>query len=161
MSDLERALPIVLGIEGGLSDRDPHADPGGRTMWGIAERSHPEAWRNGPPSKDEAIAIYRRQYWNAAGCDKFPWPVNLFVFDFAVNSGVGKAVRELQRACGLTQDGMVGPLTIAGAQAMAKSKEKLALFLADRALFMSVLSNWQQNKRGWLKRLFLIAMEAK
>lgn len=160
MSDLERALALVLGIEGGLSDRDPHADPGGKTVWGISERSHPAAWRNGPPTKAEAIEIYRRDYWAAAGCDRLPWPINLLVFDFAVNSGVSRAVRALQTALKVIPDGIVGPVTTAIAAKKARDREWIGLFLADRAIFMSALSNWEANKRGWLKRLNWLAFEA-
>jgi lysozyme family protein len=37
-------------------------DHGGRTRWGISERAHPEAWRAGPPSEDQARKIYEAEY---------------------------------------------------------------------------------------------------
>ena len=42
-------------------------------------------------TQDEALAIYRKHYWEAAGCDKLPWPMCLIHFDTAVQHGVGVA----------------------------------------------------------------------
>lgn len=167
VTDLDRALPIVLGIEGGFSDRDRAADPGGRTNFGITQGTY-SAWLRKRDRQDadvagitltEATDIYRHEYWNVAGCDRLPWPISLLVFDYAVNSGTTRAVRELQRALKVAQDGVVGPVTVAMAEEKARDREWLGLFLADRALFMAGLSNWGQNKRGWLKRLNWLAFE--
>lgn len=167
MSDLERALALVLGIEGEFSDRDRAADPGGRTNHGITQTTY-DAWRRkkGLPPADvknitigEVQTIYGEEYWRPAGCDRLPWPINLLVFDFAVNSGVGRAVRALQTALKVTPDGIVGPVTTAMAAEKVRDKEWLGLFLADRINFMMVLSNWHDNRRGWPKRLFLLSFE--
>lgn len=158
MTNFERALAILGPIEGGYVN-DP-ADPGGETIYGISRRAHPEAWRLGPPSKEEAAAIYKSEYWDAVGGDLLPWPINLLTFDFAVNSGSHRAVAELQQNLNVPADGIVGPKTVVAALKMVGNKEFVALLLADRALFMESLAGWARYKRGWLKRLFLNAMEA-
>lgn len=168
MSDLERALALVLGVEGAFSDRDRSADPGGRTNHGVTQATY-NAWRRkkGLPSADvhditigEVQTIYWEEYWQPAGCDRLPWPVNLLVFDFAVNSGTVRAIHALQTALKVTADGIVGPVTTAIATEKARNKEWLGLFLADRLNFMLSLGNWGDNRRGWPKRLFLLAFEA-
>ena len=66
----------------------------GRARYGITERSHPDAWRDGDVSREEAERIYREEYWDAIGADDLPPDVALVAFDAAVNGGVGHA-REL------------------------------------------------------------------
>jgi lysozyme family protein len=53
--------------------------------------------------------LYRRDYWGAAGCDAVPDGIKFDLFDMAVNSGKGNAVRTLQKAVGATADGVLGP----------------------------------------------------
>lgn len=88
------AIPFILKFEGRYT-----VDQGGRTMWGISEKANPEAWRNGPPTLDEAIAIYKHKYWDGMGIDNVPAAMRLNLFDAAVNEGPGKA-RELLNASG-------------------------------------------------------------
>lgn len=72
---------------------DPH-DPGGETNFGISKRSYPNLdIRN--LTADDAVRIYRQDYWLPAGCDKLPAPLALLVFDTAVNMGLGAAAKLL------------------------------------------------------------------
>ena len=167
MSDFDRTLSVVLGVEGELADRGPEADPGGLTNYGVTQGTY-DAWRarKGLPeasvrdiSGSEVRSIYEEVYWRPSGGPLLPWPINLLVFDYAVNSGVSRAVRALQLALRVPNDGIVGPKTAAAAAERVRDKEWLGLFLADRVLYMSILSNWPQNKRGWLKRLNWLAFE--
>lgn len=154
----DRCLEILFSREGGRANRSLKDDPGGATVYGISQRSHPEAWRDGPPSRDEAAAIFRRDYWDAIRGDDLPWPLCLFVLECAVMSGVPRAVLDLQGACDVRVDGAIGPVTLAAARRLAGDEERLALMLADRALWLAGLRNWQANSRGWLKRLFKDAL---
>jgi lysozyme family protein len=63
------AVNEVLRSEGGLVN-DP-ADPGGLTNYGISQRAYPGV-DIAKLTKEEAIAIYYRDYWLAAKCDKLP-----------------------------------------------------------------------------------------
>lgn len=90
------------------------ADKGGRTAWGISEHAHPEAWQPGPPTRDEARAIYLRAYvgpFDVLGLidDR----VRVALVDDAVLSGVGTAIRTLQGVLGVDVDGVIGPKTVA------------------------------------------------
>ncbi len=91
-------------------------DRGGRTTYGISERSHPAAWRDGPPSLDVCKAIYREEYvkpWEWVGFD----PLREQLVDFSVTSGHRRATYWLQRAMGLQADGIAGPDTKAAVNA--------------------------------------------
>lgn len=81
-------MEFLLKWEGGYSN-DP-SDPGGETKYGISKRAHPdEDIKNLTPER--AMAIYASDYWDKAGCDSIPFPLNVVVFDSAVNCGVGMA----------------------------------------------------------------------
>lgn len=156
MSDFDQAFESVISIEGKYSN-DPR-DPGGETMFGVSKRSYPDVDIKNL-TLDGAKAIYKRDYWDKIKGDLLPYPLNLFMFDCAVNQGVDPAIRLLQKTLGIQQDGIFGILTVAAAKKMGK--EALALYLSDRALRYTGTRNFDTYGRGWLKRLFVVAMEAK
>jgi lysozyme family protein len=69
----------------------------------------------------EAKTIYRAKYWDAMRCDELPAGVDYCVFDYAVNSGVGRAPKVLQRCLGIAVSGRIDDATLhAAGQAAAK-----------------------------------------
>lgn len=96
-TDWERAIAFVLRWEGGYVN-DPN-DPGGETNMGISKRSYPDV-DIANLKRDQAVAIYQRDYWQASGADKLEWPLSLMHFDTAVNAGVGRANQLLQDSGG-------------------------------------------------------------
>lgn len=91
-----RAWPIVLSIEGGLS-LDPN-DSGNYydgklvgTKFGISAAVWGGQYDIPNLTKEQALSIYKRAYWDAADCHIMAWPTCLIVFDTAVNHGVGVA----------------------------------------------------------------------
>ncbi|MFQ5479794.1 MAG: glycoside hydrolase family 108 protein [Thermodesulfobacteriota bacterium] len=94
MSDFDRAMEFVFKWEGGyVYDA---RDPGGETKWGISRRTYPTLDIK-DLTKQEAEDIYRHDYWEKLGCDNLLWPVNLVVFDTAVNMGGARAKDFLSR----------------------------------------------------------------
>ena len=88
MNEFDKALKFVLKWEGGYSN-DPN-DPGGETKYGISKRSYPhEDIKN--MTLERAKKIYYENYWLKVGCDKLPFPLNIVVFDTAVNMGRSRA----------------------------------------------------------------------
>jgi len=158
--DMDRATEcirwVIEVIEGGYSD-DPK-DTGGRTIYGIAEAHHPEAWRDGPPSKADAVAIYRQQYWDACRCDDLPTGMDLAVYDASVNHGVSRAVRWLQQACGAHVDGVFGPET--ERRVWAAGSDGLVAFQQIRARFYPTCRTWETHRNGWLNRLVKVTVRA-
>lgn len=139
----------LIGHEGGYVN-DPR-DPGGETKFGISKRAYPNLDIANLTLAD-AKALYRRDYWDRAQLDKFPESIADDVFDTAVNSGIGQAIRFLQRAVGVADDGNVGPLTLAAASRI-DAQTLQARYNGQRLDFMTRLSGWDAFGRGWARRI--------
>lgn len=135
-------------------------DPGGETNWGITWPKLREAIGMGlVPSdttiarlnRDQARIIYRALFWEKGRMDQFDPAVSFQVFDFAVNSGIDTAIRHLQRAAGVAEDGNVGPVTIAAIN-HRKPQIIVLLFIAERLDFWRHLSTWPTFGNGWTAR---------
>lgn len=153
MSNFEKAFNVLIGHEGGFSDRDAAADPGGKTMYGVTERVA-RAWgytgemHQLPLATAKAIA--KKEYWDRYSCDQFPYQIAFQVFDTAYNGG--HAVKWLQAAVGVVADGVIGAKTIAAVRA-ADPARVVARFNAERLTYLTGLSNWAQNSKGWARRI--------
>ncbi|MDQ0305355.1 glycoside hydrolase family 108 protein [Ancylobacter polymorphus] len=161
-----RAQPHVLAYEGKFSNHPD--DPGGRTYEGITQRVY-DAWcaANGQPkrtlSKDtgkwagwteQRDAIYRKQYWDAVRGDELPAGVDFAVYDAAVNSGPGRAIRWLQRALRLNRiDGVFGVATLAAVKAHPDKDLLVAAICAERLTFLQALGTWKTFGKGWGRRV--------
>jgi lysozyme family protein len=121
--DFNRSLKFVLEHEtvyakGHYGDMDfavtenEDNDPGGLTKFGIDQRSHPDIDIE-DLTVDTASLIYKREYWEKAHCPELPWPLSQVQFDGAVNTGVVQQMKFLQRAVGVSADGLWGPNTSA------------------------------------------------
>ena len=158
--NFDLALAHVLKFEGGYSDHP--ADPGGATKFGIthavlgAHRGRPVSKADVRAlTKAEAAEIYRGRYWRAAACDALPAGIDLAVFDCAVNQGVTRATRFLQKAAKVGADGRIGPLTLA---AIAAAGEPLLTeFMARRMQSYGLLQRlFKTFGLGWSRRLMAI-----
>ena len=150
MPDLfPKLIERVLGHEGGYVNNP--RDPGGETNWGIAKRSYPNVDIK-RLTRDGAIAIYRRDFWDRVQGDKLPPAVAFQVLDACVNHGQGNAVRWLQRAACVADDGVLGPVTLAAVR-KADPADLVLRFNAARLEFYTNLSTWQTFGRGWARRL--------
>ena len=89
-SRFEAALAFVLMHEGGYVN-DP-SDPGGETNYGISKRAYPLLDIKAL-TREQAAEIYWRDYWCAANCGVYQEGVGGFLFDAAVNQGVGFALK--------------------------------------------------------------------
>lgn len=154
--NFDQAFQVLIGHEGGYIDHP--RDPGGATNFGISQRSYPGEDIRGL-TLDRAKEIYQRDYWSPAGCDVVPDGVKFSLFDMAVNSGVKPAIRCLQRAAGVDDDGALGPITLQAVASMNTSKF-IARFNGHRLQLMSSLSNWPAFGRGWANRIAKNLMEA-
>lgn len=159
------SLAAVLQHEGGKVD-DPQ-DPGGRTAFGITQRVYDD-WRCAQGlnerdvwliDQDEVAAIYRKRYWDACRCSELPSGVDYCVFDFAVNSGASRAIRYLQRAAGVNDDGKLGPITL-GAVRAKPACETVAVISAARLAFLSQLPTFSRFGRGWTARVGEVGLKA-
>lgn len=145
--NFDDAFTRLLGHEGGYSDNSK--DPGGETNWGISKRSYPDVDIKAL-TVDGAKAIYLRDFWNPVG-DAHP-AIKFQAFDFAVNSGIGTAIRKLQAAIGTADDGHWGPMSATRLAGFDVS-DVLMLYLAERLDFMRKLSTWPTFSSGWAGRI--------
>lgn len=149
MLGFDQAFDRLLGHEGGYVN-DP-SDPGGETQWGISKRSYP-ALTIRALTRDDAKRIYLRDFWARIQADTLPDGVAFQIFDFAVNSGIETAVRYLQRAIGVADDGHWGKVSQAAADAMSES-DLIMRLCAERLDYMTRLSNWPSASKGWTRRV--------
>lgn len=152
----DKAIKIVLEFEGGEVN-DPR-DPGGHTKYGISKRAFPEI-NIADLTLSQAINIYRFKYWNETEIERYPALLRLAVFDFCVNSGRGNAIRKLQSAIGVADDGIVGPITREKLQSL-NPIEVLFRYNKERENFLRRLSTWPVYGNGWKARIDRVLMES-
>jgi lysozyme family protein len=108
MSDI---IDDIIDREGPATN-DPN-DRGGRTQYGISERTNPEAWADGQVTREEAEAIYRQKYVVGPHFNRIQDPkLQSLLVDWGVTSGPAIAIMALQRVVGVEADGVIGPLTL-------------------------------------------------
>lgn len=113
-SNIEKIVDAIIAAEGGTTETNDPNDSGGRTKYGIAEKSNPEAWADGTVTLDEARDIYFKKYVVQPGFDKITDPkLQHQLVDFGVNSGPFIAIQKLQTVLGVPVDGKLGPHTYA------------------------------------------------
>jgi lysozyme family protein len=147
--NFESAIERVLAQEGGYVNHPD--DPGGETQWGISKRSYPSLDIKAL-TRDQAKAIYQRDFWARIHADELPGAIAFAALDFAVNSGIETAVRYLQRVLGVADDGHWGAVTKAAA-ASANEAKTLLRYLAERLDFMRRSSKWPVFGNGWAGRI--------
>jgi lysozyme family protein len=139
----------VLSHEGGYVNH-PN-DPGGETNWGISKRSYP-ALNIRKLLRDDAIEIYRRDFWKRVRGDDLPQQFAFQALDSAVNHGIGNTVRWMQRAAGVADDGVFGPITLAAINSTDED-DLVLLFNAERLEFYTKLSTFRTFGAGWVRRV--------
>ena len=155
MSRFDDCLAFALSWEGKWSN-DPR-DPGGATYCGVVQNTYDDFRdRKCQPRQSvrlmadyELQAIYRHNYWTACRCDELLPPVDLAVFDAAVNVGPGRSVRWLQRAVGAVEDGQFGPKTLAAVRAVDPDVLAQALLEIRRQYYERIGGPFLA---GWLNR---------
>lgn len=145
----ETAIERVLKIEGRYNN-NMH-DPGGETNYGISKRSYPNLDIKNL-TREQAIEIYRRDFWENIHAEQLYDGVAYQSLDFAINSGIGVAIRALQRALGVVDDGLWGPVSGAAAKTLSEAKQIMRLN-AERLDFMRKLPNWSYASKGWAARI--------
>ena len=153
--NLKEGLEIILEHEGLYSD-DPK-DNGGATMRGVTQKVY-ENYVDRPVSKDEmktlsvadVTPIYEKEYWDRVKASELPAGLDVQVMDMAVNSGVSRAAKLLQKVVGVTQDGGIGRQTLAAVSKM-DTLDIIENYAAQREAFYRRLKQ-PRFEKGWLRR---------
>jgi lysozyme family protein len=160
----QSAFKMMLASEGGYVHHP--ADPGGMTNLGVTKRvweewvgreSNEKEMRSLTPEMVEPL--YKRKFWDACKCDDLPTGVDYLVFDFAVNAGVGRSAKILQAAVGATQDGAIGPKTLAAVKAQDPA-ELIQKFSDAKEAFYRSLNTFPTFGKGWLNRVAAVKVKA-
>ena len=156
-SSYDEALRRLLLHEGGYTNHP--ADPGGPTNFGITIHDYRRYVKPDATAADvkamkveEAKSIYRAKYWDAQRCDELPAGVDYAVFDYGVNSGIGRSKKVLQRVASVTADGVIGPATMRAVLA-ADPKKTINAICDERLRFLQRLRTWPVFGAGWGRRV--------
>jgi lysozyme family protein len=95
--------------------------------------------------------LYKTEYWDKLRGDELPSGVDWACFDWAVNSGVSRVARALQKEVGAAQDGVIGPKTT---QLVSKKPAKILVedLYEQRQAFYESLKTFSTFGRGWTRR---------
>ena len=155
---------LAPGREGGFVNNPK--DPGGMTNLGVTKVTW-EMWTGHPVSEKEmrnltpelVAPMYKRKYWDKVSGDLLPSGLDHAVFDFAVNSGPGRAAKVLQRILDVKQDGDIGLNTLEKVMSIDSSK-LIADYNAARLAFLQALPTWADFGNGWGTRVATVKTEA-
>ena len=156
MSNFDDCLKLILHHEGGYVNHPK--DPGGETNLGVTKRVY-EEWGGTKNMRDltveDVAPIYKKNYWDRVKADQIPEGLNLCVFDWAVNSGTGRAAKKLQGMIGTTVDGGIGPNTLRALKLYCETEgveAAISEYTKIRQEFYESLSTFDTFGRGWTRR---------
>ena len=167
---LERSLELILGHEGGYQKhpKDGGNWTGGKagrgvlvgTRYGISAPAYQAYKKIGAATETQmrnlpladAIQIYKKNYAAEIKFDKLPAGVNYAVLDYAINSGVNRAVKTMQRVAGVKVDGIIGDVTLEAVNLINPSLF-IEAFTAHRLRHVRSLKIYAQFGKGWETRI--------
>jgi lysozyme family protein len=163
-SNWDNAFKMMLASEGGYVNHP--SDPGGMTNLGVTKRVW-EEWVGRESNEKEMRSLtsemveplYKRKFWDAVRGDELPAGISYLIFDFAVNAGVGRSIKTLQSAVGVTPDGGFGPMTMAAVQAV-DPVELIEKFSQAKEDFYRSLNTFETFGKGWLNRVAAVKVKA-
>jgi lysozyme family protein len=156
-SNFDKSLAAVLVHEGGFVNNPK--DPGGMTNLGCTKTTWEEHCGHSVDEKtmraltpQDVGPLYRQKYWNKVCADDLPAGVDYVVFDAAINSGPGRAVKWLQACVGVEVDGSLGPKSLAAVRAF-DPKHLISDYSKRRLSFLMDLPTWDTFGKGWARRV--------
>lgn len=157
-ANFDRSLAQVLVHEGGYVNHPK--DPGGATNKGVTQATYDQfRRRHGQIAQSvklitsrEVGTIYKVNYWDKVRGDETPPGIDFATFDYGVNSGPSRSIKDLQRALNVPADGVFGPKTM-GAVLKANTREVIKKLCARRLSFVQSLKIWSTFGRGWARRI--------
>lgn len=151
----------VLVHEGGATYTNHPADPGGPTkygitIWDVRKWIKPNATASDVKNltKEQALDIYRKAYWDAMRAGELPVGVDYIVSDYGINAGIVRSGKALRRAVGFGDDmGIVTAAVVSAAHAM-NPRTLIAMISQARMQFqMGLPKKYNVFKKGWKRRI--------
>lgn len=164
MTAFDGAINVVVWGEECVGEKvtvNDLGDGAGRTCAGITEKNFPDwpGWQlidsrvdlNSQQMISAIKSFYFLNFWQPLRCDDLPKRVAVLLFDFAINSGKGLAIKSLQRIAGVVADGAIGPATIAAVNA-ANPEILFSRLFAEQLSHWIDCGNWNKFGAGWIRR---------
>lgn len=166
--NFDEAISHILSSEGGFTiDPDDSGNwTSGKagigvlkgTNWGISAASYPLLDIKNL-TKAMAIKIYLNDFWLKYRIAAYPDSIRLHMLDVSVNSGNSRAVKILQRAAGITSDGVAGPQTMKAAASVDVWE-----YANERNDFYIIYADQNPTKRkylkGWIRRVLNVTQSS-
>lgn len=146
-------IGLILSEEGVYSN-DPD-DPGKETNYGISKKAYPSLDIKNL-TRQNAVNIYIRDYWIPLRLDEFDSNMALMLMDCGVNQGTHMAIILLQRCLKVTEDGKLGPLTLAAYKTKGISYPEYA---AQRLAHYGSLPTFKKYGLGWCRRVMRVTIK--
>lgn len=157
-STYDEALRRLLMHEGGYTNHP--SDPGGPTNFGITIYDYRKYIKADADANDvrnmtldEAKSIYRAKYWDAQRCDELEPGVDYAIFDYGVNSGIGRSGKVLRRVLGLPDNTSLVTTDVINAANAVPAAELVDDICSERLLFLQALKTWPVFGGGWGRRV--------
>ena len=158
--NFDECLKAILKHEGGYVNHPK--DPGGMTNLGVTKRVWDD-WIGSTSSEEDMRALtpedvgplYKKNYWDRVKGDHLPSGIDLAVFDWAVNSGTGRAAKKLQAMIGTEPDGGIGPNTLRTLDEYIEHhgvENTISNYTEVRQDFYESLSTFDTFGKGWTRR---------
>jgi lysozyme family protein len=161
------AVHHTFNNEGGYKEWS--ANLGGKTNMGIIQSTLNAAYKAGivnhndieKLTRDEASAIYKKNYWDPIKGDQLPYGVGFQLFDMGVIHGTGTAIKMLQRVLDVKVTGKMDDATIQAANDVDPLELIEAMRKKQQGLFTSLAAKDPDAPlKGWLNRGKKLADEA-
>ena len=183
MAKIEEAFKKVIGLEFNSPSNALHYNPGehGYTYMGIYEYAHPEwsGWEivhnalsimdikgasihlyDDQELTQSVMEFYKKEFWDKMRLDEVVEQHTAEeMFVFAVNAGIGSAVKVAQRIIGVTADGILGSGTIKALNGYDRSKfdtEYDAGEIAHYEKLVAANPDFKKNMNGWRNRALAV-----
>ena len=164
--NFRQSLQVMLKSEGGFqADKRDTGNAGdghgnqGSTNLGVTAKVW-ASYTGGPApidvmkglTQDLVAPMYKTEYWDRCKCGSIDHSgLDFFLFDIAVNSGVSRASKMLQKIVKAKEDGVIGIKTLE--KINAEDNDEMIQALHDaREAFYKKAKGFKTYGKGWLKR---------
>lgn len=146
----------LMQVEGGAKLHNVSGDSGGWTKYGVSYNNNKnyfsslEDFKN--ITEEEAQLIGFSKYYISAGTQYVSQDAKDMYFDISFNMGQSRAIKLSQKCLGLSQDGILGPITKAKLSFLTEN-----CLTKERTSFYYSLVKLKKFLKGWLNRITTIS----
>lgn len=152
------ALKRLLVHEGGYGNHP--SDPGGPTNFGITIADYRRYIKKSGTALDvknmtraEAAMIYKMRYADPQKYDETPAGLDYTLFDYGVNSGIGRSGKVIRRVMGMADNTSVVTTEVMAQIGKRDPKQLIAAVNDERLRFLKQLRTWSVFGKGWGSRV--------